>query len=189
MVKNLLRVYLLSKDILTKLTKKGENMASVTLKGNAVSLAGNELNVGDNAPEVEVVAQDLSKITLGGSQEAKQVIISLPSLDTPVCASEARKFNEKVASLNAKVVIVSMDLPFAMGRFCTTEGIANLKVGSDFTDKSFSNKYGVLVNEGPLKGVCARAIFIVDTNGKISYKQIVPELTDEPNYEEVLANI
>lgn len=165
-------------------------MASTKLKGNPVSLSGNEVNVGDNAPEVVVVAQDLSEVIVGGSQDKKQVIVVVPSLDTAVCAAETRKFNEKAASISgAKVIVVSMDLPFAMGRFCTTEGIDNLSVGSDFRNKDFANAYGVLQADGPLKGVTARAIFVVDTNGKITYKQIVPEITEEPNYDEVLANV
>lgn len=157
-------------------------MANVTLKGNVVNLTGDELNVGDNAPKVTLVAADLSEIEVGNG---KQVLVVVPSLDTPVCAAEARKFNEQVAQ-KAEVVVISMDLPFAMGRFCTTEGINNLKVGSDFRSKAFAKSYGVLLDDGPLKGLTCRAIFIVE-NGKISYKQIVPEITAEPDYDAVLA--
>lgn len=165
-------------------------MASTKLKGNLVSLGGNELNVGANAPEVTLVAQDLSEIVVGGAKNKKQILVTVPSLDTAVCANEARAFNEKVALLqNIELTIVSMDLPFAMGRFCTTEGIENVKVGSDFRAKEFANAYGVLVADSPLAGLTCRAVFIVDTDGKISYKQIVPEITQEPDYEEVLANI
>ncbi len=165
-------------------------MAQVALKGNPVNLAGNELNVGDNAPEVVVVGADLSEIKVGGKQDKKQIIVFLPSLDTPVCAAQARAFNKKASEVpNATVVVVSMDLPFAMGRFCTTEGIENLSVGSDFRNKDFANSYGVLLADGPLQGVTARGVFVVDTDGKIAYKQIVPEITEEPNYEDVLANV
>lgn len=165
-------------------------MAGTMLKGNQVNLSGNDVNVGDNAPEVVVVGADLSEIKVGGKQDKKQVIVVVPSLDTPVCAAEARKFNEKAAAVDgAKVTIVSMDLPFAMGRFCTTEGIKDLSVGSDFRNKDFANAYGVLQADGPLKGITARAVFIVDIDGKIKYKEIVPEITEEPNYDEVLANI
>lgn len=164
-------------------------MASTKLKGNLVNLSGNEVNVGDNAPEVVVVGADLSEIKIGGKQDKKQIIVAVPSLDTPVCAAEARNFNKKAASIEgAEVVVVSMDLPFAMGRFCTTEGIEDLSVGSDFRDKDFANAYGVLVADGPLKGVVARAVFIL-SDGKITYKQIVPEITQEPDYDEVLANV
>lgn len=158
-------------------------MANVTLKGNVVNLAGDELNVGDSAPKVTLVGADLSEVEVGSG--AKQVLVSVPSLDTPVCAAEARKFNEQVAK-KAEVVVISMDLPFAMGRFCTTESISNLKVGSDFRSKAFAKAYGVLIDDGALKGLTSRAIFIIE-NGKVTYKQIVPEITSEPDYDAVLA--
>ncbi len=165
-------------------------MATTKLKGNDVNLAGNEVNVGDNAPEVKVVAQDLSEISIGGKKDKVQVIVVVPSLDTPVCAAETRKFNEEAAKIdNAEVTVVSMDLPFAMGRFCTTEGIENLKVGSDFRNRDFANAYGVLIADGPLAGVTCRAIFVVDLDGKVVYKEIVPEITEEPNYDGALKAI
>ncbi len=165
-------------------------MASTSFKGSPADLAGNEVNVGDLAPEVSLVGADLGEVKVGGKQDKKQVIVVVPSLDTGVCAAEARAFNQKASSLDgAKVVVVSQDLPFAMGRFCTTEGIENLQVGSDFVNKEFANKYGVLLANTPLKGLTCRAVFVVDTEGKISYKQIVPEITQEPDYEDVLANI
>ncbi|EOI9925797.1 thiol peroxidase, partial [Campylobacter coli] len=100
---------------------------------------------------------------------------SVPSLDTPVCATEAREFNKKVASYNgAEVIVVSMDLPFAMGRFCSTEGIENLSVASDFVAKEFGEKYGVLINEGALEGLLARAVFVIK-EGKVAYKELVNE--------------
>lgn len=165
-------------------------MASTNLKGSPVALKGNTINVGDNAPKINLVAQDLSEISIGGTNDKKQVIVAVPSLDTPVCAAETRRFNEEAASISgAEVIVVSMDLPFAMGRFCTTEGIENLKVGSDFRNKDFANSYGVLLADGPLAGVTARAIFVVETDGKITYKEIVSEITSEPNYADALAAI
>lgn len=161
-------------------------MATTNLKGNLVNLAGSEVNVGDKAPVVNVVAQDLSEVTIGGKA---QVIVVVPSLDTPVCAAETRKFNEEAAKSDAEVVVVSMDLPFAMGRFCTTEGIENLKVGSDFRNKDFANSYGVLIADGPLAGVTCRAIYVTDAEGNVTYKEICPEITEEPNYEAALAAI
>ena len=107
-------------------------MATTKLKGNLVNLSGTEINVGDKAPVVTVAALDLSDVTIGNKA---QIIVVVPSLDTPVCAAETRKFNEEAVQSNAEVVVVSMDLPFAMGRFCTTEGIENLIVGSDFRNK------------------------------------------------------
>ena len=161
-------------------------MATTMLKGNVVNLSGNDVNVGDKAPVVNVVAQDLSDVQVGGKA---QVIVVVPSLDTPVCAAETRKFNEEAAKSDAEVVVVSMDLPFAMGRFCTTEGIENLKVGSDFRAKELAKAYGVLIAEGPLAGVTCRAIFVTDANGVVTYKELCPEITEEPNYEAALAAI
>ncbi|OCL94417.1 thiol peroxidase Prx-SUH [Arcobacter porcinus] len=163
-------------------------MASVKFKGELeVNLSGTEVKVGDLAPVVSAVGADLSDVTIGGQQGIAQIIIAVPSLDTGVCAAEARRFNEEAAKIsNAELIIVSMDLPFAMKRFCTTEGIENLKVASDFRAKAFSKSYGVLQANGPLAGLSARAIFIINASGKITYKQIVPEITSEPNYAEVL---
>jgi len=165
-------------------------MATTKLKGNLVNLSGKDINVGDIAPIVQVVSKDLSEIQIGGEQGKAQIVIVVPSLDTAVCASETRRFNVEAAKIeNAEVVIVSMDLPFAMGRFCTTEGISNLSVGSDFRDKDFAKSYGVLIADGPLKGITARAIFVINASGKVTYKEICPEITEEPNYEEALLAI
>lgn len=157
-------------------------MATTKLKGNTVNLTGNDLNIGDKAPEVTVVSHDLSEITVGNKA---QIIAAVPSLDTPVCAEETRKFNEEASKTDYEVVVVSMDLPFAAGRFCTTEGIENLKVGSDFRNKDFAKEYGVLIADGPLQGVTCRAIFITDDKGTIIYKEICDDITDEPNYEKI----
>lgn len=162
-------------------------MATTKLKGNDINLSGTELNIGDIAPVVSVVANDLSDIQIGGQQGIAQIVVVVPSLDTDVCAAEARRFNQEAAKIeNAEVVVISMDLPFAMKRFCTTEGIENLKVGSDFRAKAFAKSYGVLQANGPLSGLTARAVFIINASGKITYKQIVPEITTEPNYDSVL---
>ncbi len=165
-------------------------MSTTHLKGNIVNLAGNEVNVGDAAPIVNVVSSDLSNIEIGGQQGKAQVVVVVPSLDTAVCAAETRRFNEEAAKIeNASVTVVSMDLPFALDRFCTTEGIENLKVGSDFRAKDFANAYGVLIADGPLAGVTCRAIFVIDANGKVTYKDICSEITQEPNYEGALAAV
>ena len=121
-------------------------MATTKLKGNEVTLSGTDVNVGDIAPVVTVVAQDLSDVQVGGQKGKAQIVVVVPSLDTAVCAAETRKFNEAAAKVeNAEVIVVSMDLPFAMKRFCTTEGIENLTVGSDFRAKAFAKSYGVLI--------------------------------------------
>lgn len=162
-------------------------MATTKLKGNDVQLAGTTLNVGDKAPEVTVVATDLSEKTIGGASGKKQLIIAVPSLDTEVCATETRTFNSKASEIGgADVTVVSMDLPFASKRFCSTEGI-DLTVASDYRNKDFMNAYGTLIAEGPLAGLSARAIFVTDENGTITYKELVPEITTEPDYEAALA--
>jgi len=165
-------------------------MATTKLKGNLVNLSGNEINVSDSAPVINLAGKDLSDVQIGGSQDKAQVIVVVPSLDTAVCAAETRRFNEE-ASKNelVQVSVVSMDLPFAMGRFCTTEGIDNLTVASDFRNKDFANAYGVLIADGPLAGVTARAIFIVNAKGIVTYKEICAEITEEPNYDAALSAI
>ena len=165
-------------------------MATTKLKGNEDTLSGTEVKVGDLAPVVTVVAKDLSDVQIGGQNGKSQIIVVVPSLDTAVCAAETRKFNEEAAKIeNAEVIVVSMDLPFAMGRFCTTEGIENLTVGSDFRAKAFAKSYGVLISSGALAGVTCRAIFVVNASGIVTYKEICPEITEEPNYEAALAAV
>ena len=165
-------------------------MATTNFKGTPVTLAGTELNIGDMAPEITIVNGSLDEIIVGGAKEQVQLIISVPSLDTATCAAETRRFNSEVGSLDiCTTSVVSMDLPFASAKFCSTEGIDNLEVGSDYVDKDFAKAYGVLMSDNKLKGLCARAIFVVNRSGEIVYKQIVPEVTSEPNYEEVLEAI
>ncbi|HID79339.1 MAG TPA: thiol peroxidase [Aquificales bacterium] len=160
---------------------------TVTLKGNPVTLAGPTLNVGDNAPTARVVTKELSEKEIGGKRDKVQLIITVPSLDTPVCETETKKFNELLKDFTDKVdvTVVSMDLPFAEKRFCESFSIANITVASDFRYRDME-KFGVLIAEGVLKGLLARAVFVVDTEGKIAYKQLVPEITNEPNYDEII---
>jgi thiol peroxidase len=166
-------------------------MATTKFKGEDVELLGNEVNVGDKAPEVTVVNSDgLGDVKVGGAQGVKQLIIVVHSLDTGVCATETRNFNAKASSLDGvKPTIVSLDLPFAAGRFCSTEGITNLTVTSDFRNKDFANAYGVLLGGSVLAGVTCRAIFAIDENGIVTYKEIVPEITEEPNYDAAIAAV
>jgi len=162
---------------------------TVTLKGNTVSLVGPVLNVGDKAPEALVVTKDLQEKAIGGVKGTVQVIITVPSLDTPVCETETKKFNEIMAGMeDVDVTVVSMDLPFAQKRFCESFNIQNITVASDFRYRDME-KYGVLIGEGALKGLLARAVFIVDKEGKIAYIQLVPEITQEPNYDEVVNKV
>ena len=165
-------------------------MATTSFKGEIVNLVGDEVKIGDMAPVVTVVDTGLNDIDVGGSNDKIQLIIAVPSLETKVCAAETRKFNQEVANLSiVDTTVISMDLPFASERFCSTEGIENLKVASDYVDKDFSVSYGVLMADGKLRGLCARAVFVVDRGGKIVYKEIVPEVTAEPNYAAVLEAI
>ncbi len=161
-------------------------MITTKLKGQLVNLSGNLLNVGDAAPCITLCTQDLKDIQVGGKKDCIQIIASVPSLDTDVCAEETRKFNEKASSLKGvEVSVVSQDLPFAMGRFCTTEGIEHINIASDFRDKAFSNAYGVLIDDSVLEGLCARAIFVVNTKGIIVYKELCDDITHEPNYKKI----
>lgn len=161
-------------------------MSQITLNSSVITLGGNDIQLGEQTSKVELVGKDLSKFSVGGQSDKIQILICVPSLDTPVCASEARKFNQTIANdKNFQVYIISMDLPFAMGRFCTIENIENLNFGSDFRKKEFGKKYGVLQTSGALEGLLARAVFIINKNGNLIYKQVVKEITNEPNYEEI----
>ncbi len=166
-------------------------MATTKFKGTDVELLGNTVNVGDKAPAITVVnSAGLGDVVVGGATGKKQLIIVVPSLDTGVCATETRNFNAKAAGLSdVTVTIVSLDLPFAAGRFCQAEGIDNLTVCSDFRNKEFANAYGVLLGGSVLAGVTCRAIFAVDAEGIVTYKEIVPEITEEPNYDAALAAV
>ena len=158
-------------------------MQTTTFKGTKVNLFGNAINVGDKAPVVTAVATDLSDVEIGGAKDNIQLIITLPSLDTDTCAAETRRFNQDVNNLDiCETTVISMDLPFASERFCTTSGIENLTVASDYIDKEVSKAYGVLMEDNKLKGLSARAVFVIDRSGTVVYKEIVNEVTDEPNY-------
>ena len=163
---------------------------TVTFKKDTVChLAGTEINVGDVAPVVTVVNSNpmLQDETVGGEGRV-QLISAVPSLDTPTCDAETRRFNVEAAKLDGvDVITVSMDLPFAAARWCGAAGVENIKVCSDFRAKEFANAYGVLLEDGPLAGLCARVIFVVGKDGKVTYKQVVPEVTDEPDYAPVIA--
>ncbi len=162
-------------------------MAETKFKGNPVKLAGTEIKTGDRAPKATVVTTALADKEIGGSGEKTQLLIVVPSLDTPVCATEARKFNQRAAELDSvDTTIVSMDLPFASQRFCATEGIDRLTVASDFRNREFSTKYGVLIDDGPLKGVTARAVFVINKEGKVTYRELVSDIAEEPDYDSAL---
>ena len=160
-------------------------VTNVTMKGNPVALQGNDVQVGKSAPDCTLTANDLSAFQLSSLKGKKVLISVVPSLDTPVCDKQTKHFNQQAASVGHDVVIltISMDLPFAQKRWCGAAGIDKVKTLSDHREAAFGEAYGVLV-----KGLrlLARAIFVVDANGTLRYKQIVPEITQEPNYQEAL---
>lgn len=165
-------------------------MATVNFKGSPVTLGGTELNVGDKAPVVTLVNGDLQDIEVGGKCDRTQLLVVVPSLDTKVCATETKKFNTEVSMLDiVETTVISMDLPFASKRFCSIEGIDKITVASDYVNKDFSKAYGVLMEDGLLKGLSARAVFVINTDGIITYKELVAEITSEPDYEKVLEAI
>jgi thiol peroxidase len=156
----------------------------ITFKGNPMTLIGPDVKVGDKAPAFSVLANDLSPITLESSKGKTRLIVSVPSLDTPVCNLEVQRFNKEAAKLSdVEVLVISMDLPFAQKRWCGAEDATNIKTASDHRDASFAEAYGVLIKELRLE---ARAIFVVDANDVVTYKEIVTEVTQEPNYEAAL---
>ena len=162
-------------------------MQTTMFKGEVVNLEGNAVSVGDKAPIATAIGTDLNSVEIGGAKDKIQLLITVPSLDTDTCAAETRRFNEDVNSLDiCETTVVSMDLPFASERFCTTSGIENLSVASDYLDKEVSKAYGVLMADNKLKGLSARAVFVIDRSGTIVYKEIVKEVTAEPNYEAAL---
>ncbi|MEO0661584.1 MAG: thiol peroxidase [Planctomycetota bacterium] len=162
-------------------------MADITLKGNPFHTSGDLPAVGSDAPAFTLVAEDLSEKSLA-DHAGKTVVLSIfPSVDTPVCAMSVRTFTERAADAgNAVVVNVSMDLPFAQKRFCGAEGIENAVTMSAFRS-SFASDYGVRIEDGPLAGLCARAIVVIDGAGKVAYTELVPEIAQEPNYDAALA--
>ncbi|MBT2692900.1 thiol peroxidase [Bacillus sp. ISL-55] len=156
-------------------------MASVTFKGNPVTLLGNEVKVGDQAPDFKVLANDLSEVTLQDSKGQVRLISVVPSLDTGVCDAQTRRFNEEAANLdNVKILTVSVDLPFAQKRWCGAAEIDNVQTLSDHRELSFGEAYGAAIKELRL---LARAVFVVDSNDKVTYVEYVSEATDHPNYE------
>ena len=155
------------------------------MHGGPLTLVGPELQAGDTAPEFTVLANDLSEVSLSSFKGKVCIISTVPSLDTPVCDVETRRFNQEAAELGDDVAIltISTDLPFGQARWCGAAGVDKVQTLSDHKDVSFGNTYGVLIKELRL---LARCIFVVDKGGKISYVQLVEELSNEPDYEAVL---
>jgi len=160
-----------------------DRIGLITMKGNPLTLTGQEVKVGEQAPDATLVANDLSEVKLSSFKGKKVIISVVPSLDTPVCDLQSRRFNQEASKLSDIVVLtVSKDLPFAQKRWCTASGASAVQTLSDFRG-NFGETYGVLIKG---LGLLARCIFILDEKGKVSYIQLVKELASEPNYDEVL---
>lgn len=165
-------------------------MSEISFKGNKVHTNGNLPVVNSIAPNFIGIKGDLSELSLS-SLKGKRVILNVfPSLDTTVCAASVRRFNKEAASVqNTVILAISKDLPFAQGRFCTTEGIDKVIPLSIFRDSTFEDNYGMLLTDGPLQGLLTRGVIVIDEAGKIIYTELVPEITEEPNYEAALASL
>lgn len=162
-------------------------MASITLGGNPVETNGTLPAAGSTAPDFKLVAGDLSDVGFGAYAGQRKVLNIFPSIDTPTCATSVRKFNEKAAALkNTVVLCISADLPFAQKRFCGAEGITNVVSLSMMRDRHFAKDYGVLIETGPLTGLTARAVVVLDENNKVLHSELVGEIAHEPNYDAAL---
>lgn len=162
-------------------------MSITHLKGNVVNTIGELPSAGSKAPDFILTKNDLSDVNPDSFKGSKIVMNIFPSIDTGVCATSVRKFNETAAKLeNTKVLCISRDLPFAHGRFCGAEGIQNVITLSELRNSAFGEKYGVKIVDGPLAGLFSRTIIVIDSSGKIAYTQLVPEITEEPDYKKAI---
>lgn len=163
-------------------------MAQVKLRGNPINTTGELPKVGSQAPDFKLVDATLKDVSLADFQGKKKLLNIFPSIDTPTCAMSTRKFNEHAAKRDdVAVIMVSADLPFAQTRFCTAENTKNVKTLSMMRGREFAENYGVLIKDGPLAGVTARAVVVLDENNNVKYTELVPEIGQEPNYEAAVA--
>ena len=162
-------------------------MAVITLQGNEIHTNGDLPAIGESAPDFQLVDKDLNNVNLDEYVGKKKLISIVPSLDTPVCATSTKKFSEYAANRNDVVVlIVAADLPFAMTRFCTAETVENVVTLSMMRNQNFASDYGVLIEDGPLAGITARAIVVLDADNDVVYTELVNEIAEEPDYEAAL---
>ncbi len=162
-------------------------MANITLKGNPIHTSGFLPQTGTKAVNFSLTKSDLSEASLSDFTGKKVLLNIFPSLDTGVCATSVRKFNEKASTLHNTVVLaISKDLPFAMGRFCSIEGIQNLTTLSAFRSADFGKEYGIDIIDGPLKGLLSRCVIVIDESGVVAYTEQVPEITREPDYDKAI---
>ena len=165
-------------------------MSQVLIKGNPVDLEGVLPKAGDPAPNFSLAAKDFTQISLESLANKKKLLLAVPSLDTPVCAKETQEFSKKIQGREDVVLLaVSADLPFAMKRFCLAESIDNVVVASEFRDASFSRAYGIHIASGNLRGLCARAVFLIDEANVVRYVELCSDITDEPDYDAALKSL
>ena len=165
-------------------------MSEITFKGSKVNTSGELPKKGAAVLDFSLVKNDLSEVSLSDLKGKNIVLNIFPSLDTGVCAASVRRFNKEAAGMpNTVILAVSADLPFASARFCTTEGIENVIPASVFRNPEFAKTYGVLMTDGPLKGLLARAVVVINSQGNVSYTELVPEIAQEPNYQAAINSI
>jgi thiol peroxidase len=163
-------------------------MANVTLGGNPITVNGSFPKPGDTVADFTLTGGDLKEVSLSDYAGKKKVLNIVPSLDTPVCQTSTRQFNQRASGLSdAVVLVISADLPFASKRFCTTEGLSNVVALSTFNNRELHAKLGVDVADGPLKGLTSRAVIVLDENNKVLHSELVPEIKEEPKYDAALA--
>lgn len=163
---------------------------STKYNGETVKVKGNFPNIGKKAPIAHVTKPDFSIKKIGGKSGKVQVIATVPSIDTPICSAESKRFDDEIKKFpNVDMTVVSMDLPYADDRFCKGRGIKNITVASDFANQEVGNKYGVSIIEGELKGLLIRSVFIISKSGRIVYQEIVPDIAQEPDYDKIIKAI
>ncbi len=161
---------------------------TVTLGGNPIQIGGTLPKTGDTAPAFKLVAKDLSDVSLDNYAGKRKVLNIFPSIDTPTCATSVRQFNTRAAQLkNTVVLCISADLPFAQSRFCGAEGLDNVQTLSTMRGREFLQNYGVAIESGPIAGVAARAVVVLDENNRVLHSELVSEIKNEPNYDAALA--
>lgn len=165
-------------------------MATVTLEGNPLEVLGHFPQAGESVHSFMLVDKNLNDISLSQFEGKRKILSIVPSIDTPVCATSTRQFNQEASRLdNVVVLVISADLPFAQARFCGAEGLNNVIMLSTLRGRDFSKDYGVLIKTYPLAGLCARAVIVLDEHDRVIYSELVPEITDEPDYDAALAAV
>ena len=160
---------------------------SINYHGEKVNVIGNFPSVGKKAPTARVTEPDFSIKTVGGKSDRVQVVVTVPSIDTPICSAESKKFDDEIKNFpTVDMTVISMDLPYADDRFCKGRGIKNITVASDFAYQEVGDRYGVAITDGELKGLLVRSIFVIGKNGRVMYQEIVSDIDTEPNYDKVM---